>query len=160
MKGILGGILLYLLTINCGGQKEKEAKPSPQLTKAQAVAEKEEEFQLSAGETETRAEARQAAIKFATEHLPKWKIQGVQSEAYANGTYRVAVDIGLGKRRESLVLVVARFFPEEGEPYWQAHLLTNTLRDALHDTEDYERLKKLNEATEEPEPDPGDDYEP
>jgi hypothetical protein len=99
-----------------------------------------------------RAAARQAATDFVREHLPKWTIKGLHAEQYNSGAYRISVDIVRGARREVLDLAAQQFFPEEGEPYWKASLLTDTVRDALHDSADYDMLKRLNEATNDPEP--------
>jgi hypothetical protein len=135
-----------LLLAGCGSQ-------DPPKPKSTLLAEREQDAQDEAGKPEHRAEARHVAAEFVHERLPKWTLRGLHSEQYANGVYRVSADITLGPRSEMLQLEVQQYFPEEGEPYWKAGLLTETVKDALHDSADYEVLKKLNEATSEPEPD-------
>lgn len=139
------------LLISCSEQKA----PTPPKPKSTVTAETEETAQVEAMTAEGRARARQVAADFIRERLPKWTARGLHAEQYSNGVYRVSIDIARGARSEVLELTVRQYFPEEGEPYWKASLLTDTLRDALHDSADYETLKKLNEATSEPEPDEG-----
>ena len=46
-------------------------------------------------------------------------------------------------------LAVRKFFPESGESYWKAVLVDGTLRQQLHDMNDADLLKQLNDAKDE-----------
>lgn len=145
-------IVMVLVLSGCkAGDKaasQNAAPPSPSGTPRSrefAAAYDEDLFQSYPDRDEQRAEARETAADFVRANLAGWEIKGVKSELLAS-SYRVAVDLQRGDRRETLDLLVERFFPDEGEPYWKARLLTRSLSDALHYAADAAALKKLKET--------------
>ena len=112
------------------------------------VAESEEEFQSDVDiDNEIRAEVRQSTADFVKAKLPNWTLKGVSSELYQFQVYWVAADIEKDGRSVVLDLVVRKFFPEAGgNPYWKVVSLRKTLEQQLHDMNDADVWKQLNEA--------------
>ena len=100
---------------------------------------------------EMRAEVRQAAANLIRERIPTWTVKGTHLTAYRDNEFWVVVDIQRDQERRTVELEVLRFFPEEGEPYWKARLLTLKRQQMRHDAGDAETLKQLNDALDEPE---------
>ena len=123
-----------------------EASPSPTpLTPAQELAMDEILFQEDEDSPVIRAEARQVGKEFVHGSLPGWEVKGVRSEPNNANVFKVAIDIERGKSRETVDLYVEKFFPDKGEPYWKARIMSKALMDVLHESEDIKRLRRLNE---------------
>ena len=146
-------ISVLTLTVSCkdSGSQNANASPSPSpKTPAEQAAEAEAEFQVFwDADSSIRTEARQTAIAFVARKLPDWKVKGLSSQIHQDNTVWVAVDIEKGGRSVVLNLAVRKFFPESGDSYWKAVLVDRTLRQQLHDMNDADLLKQLNDAKDE-----------
>jgi hypothetical protein len=96
-----------------------------------------------------RAEVRQTVSETVKAKLPSWTIKGLAIEPYQNNVFWVAADIEKGDKSVVINLVVRKFFPESGNAYWKAILENESLRQQLHNMNDADIWKKLNEAKDE-----------
>ena len=103
------------------------ASPTPTpKSKAVVVAESESDFQQQPDfENLMRAEVRQTVSETVKAKLPSWTIKGLAIEPYQNNVFWVAADIEMGHKNVVLSLVVRRFFPESGNPYWKLLMFFN-----------------------------------
>jgi hypothetical protein len=135
--------------VGCNKSAPKPAKPpdEPPKDAAHQIAEAEDEFQsaFTVGGT-YRAEARQAAVDLVKTQLSTWSIKGIASHEYKGQVYDVDVEIERKGKRLVLSFFVRKFFPESGEPYWQARLERGSLERRLEHIEDDGILKELNDA--------------
>lgn len=141
MKAML--LALLLLTASaCGGS----GTPSPATQPATAVAQNELDFQSDGDDTEMRAAARKAATDFLRERTPEWTVKGIHLAAYRYNVFWAVIDARREQKRRVIELEVIRFFPENGEPYWGVNLLTNNRQRSIHDADDEEMRRQLNDA--------------
>ena len=68
------------------------------------------------------------------------------SQSYESNVFWVDVDLENGQRKRILSLIVKRFFPESGEPYWKAFPIDRSHASQLHYAHDGETQRQLNEA--------------
>ncbi len=137
---------LLLAGCTAGSTTTSVATPTPTpLTPAEQAALDEVLFQESNDWSTVRVEAREAGASFVREQLPRWDIKGIRSEPYDANVYGVSVDIQQGDKRETVDLYVEKYFPEQGEPYWKARIMSKALMDVLHESEDRKKLRQLNE---------------
>ena len=122
---------------------------TPPPPRATAVAEAEQEFEQETDTLEMRAEVRRAATALIQERTPEWAVKGTHLTVYSNNEFWAVVDIQRGQERRTVELEVLRLFPEEGEPYWKARLLTLKRRQMRHDAADAETLRRLNDSLDE-----------
>ncbi|HKO96808.1 MAG TPA: hypothetical protein VJU86_07450 [Pyrinomonadaceae bacterium] len=154
MRGILltASLVLAFSLISCSRsstERTNEATPTPTAKpKNVEIADSETEFQLTVDES-SRAEVRQAVADTLGSKLPAWSLKGMASEAYVNGVFWVSADIEKDGRNVVLNLVVQKYFPESGAPYWKVLIANRTLKQRLHYMSDAETWKKLNEVTSE-----------
>jgi hypothetical protein len=154
MRKALLVLALLLLTLLFGCAKSDATlantkKVTPPENPATRVAELEDEFQIGSDfDYESRAQARQAAIEFVKANLPKWIIKGVSSRQYQANIFWVDVDIERENQRLILSLNVQKFFPETGEAYWRAAVLTEDVKERLHKMNDADLIKRLEETQE------------
>src|SRR4051812_24451651 len=115
------------------------------------------DFQDTGDLLEYRLKAKQAALDFVKTYLPKWTVKGAATHNYFANVYRVFLDIEQDKRRRTLELVVTQFYSDTGEPYWKANTVNQSIKDALHDEEDFKNLKELNDLKNPPPQEDGED---
>jgi len=116
-----------------------------QEDQATKVAQAEQDFQDEGDTVENRMRARKVAVEFVKSKLPQWTVKGVSAQPYSSNVYKVFLDIESGQKRRTLDLVATQYFPESGDSYWKADILTKSAQDSLHDSEDADILKQLNE---------------
>jgi len=142
---------LFVLSACNPASNSNNASPTP-TPKSNAVvaAESESDFQEQPDyENHMRAEVRQTVSETVKAKLPSWTIKGLAIEPYQNNVFWVAADIEKGDKNVVINLVVRKFFPESGNAYWKAILENESLRQQLHNMNDADIWKKLNEAKDE-----------
>jgi hypothetical protein len=137
MKKTLLVLVIISFVFLCGCDNSEKPVP-PEQSRAKT----EMEFQGTEDSAEYRAQARQAAVDFLKGKLPKWSVKGTVLHLYWYNTYRVYLDIQQDKERRTLELFVTRFYPDNGEAYWKADTISQSIKDALHDEEDFKNLKE------------------
>jgi hypothetical protein len=149
-KALLASTPLLLILFSACDPPANSNTVTP--TKEFETAKREEEFQAideSEANIQLRVEARVAAANFVKAKLPKWTIKGMSSNAYKWNVFWVDVDIERDTHGLVLNLQVEKFFPESGEAYWKAMPMKKALDDELHDINDADILKQLNDARQE-----------
>lgn len=137
-----------LAVVACGDSPQKDAKVTPKPDSPTThVANTEKAFQLDSDVgLELQAQARSAATDFIKGKLPTAIVKGEWSQRYKNNVFWVDVDVEVSGKRAVVPLVLRKFFPEAGEPYWRAVLLSTDLRERQRLTHDEEILRQLSEA--------------
>ena len=151
-RPLLGLLILLAFTMSAcdsaadNNTNNSSPQPTP-MSPAMAVAKAEDKFQDSDDFHQTaRAEAREAATSYVKAKLPDWTIKGLSSEQFQNHVFWVNVDIQRDKRNSILSLLVRKFFPASGDPYWKAILLRSTPREQQEEMNEEALLKRLAEA--------------
>jgi hypothetical protein len=73
----------------------------------------------STGSKDTRQEARQKAIEYAQVTFPGWHVKGIISRPTFDGHFQITLDLEKGNQTNTVQLLLRRFFPAKGEPYWK-----------------------------------------
>jgi hypothetical protein len=131
-------LLLISCSVSCASNSAQNNKPaatqeSPAVagnqTKAADVPfSKEDEYELSEDPESARQEARQKAIEYAQQNFAGWKVKGIISRQTFDKHYQVTLDLENGSQTKTVQLLLRRFFPENGEPYWKVEpFLSNNL---------------------------------
>lgn len=127
MKRLLPLFLLSFL-IACGSHPQNSdqsaSSPSPSVSAnnkgvADVPFSKEDEYELAEDSELTRQEARQKALTYAQQNFPGWKVKGIISRRTFDKHYQVTLDLEKGDEAKTVQLLLRRFFPEKGEPYWK-----------------------------------------
>lgn len=142
-------VLLSILGLTaCENSNSTSTNASPAPADASTkVAKSESDFQNEADdEHKIRADVRQATAQFVKANLPSWSLKGISTRAFESNIFWVAADIEKDKRNVVIELVVRKFFPESGAPYWKVVSLRKTLQEQLNDINDADVWKKLEEA--------------
>jgi hypothetical protein len=152
-RNLLITICFTIVVISaCGGASNSNSAPATPSPKSNAllVADSEGDFQQEDDFPNTmRAEVRETVTDTVKAKLPSWTIKGIATEPYQHNVFWVAVDIEKAGKSVVINLVVKRFFPESGNAYWKAILANESLKQQLHNMNDAQVWKKLNEATDE-----------
>jgi len=140
--------LMLISNAGCYESESPKASPTPRPNNpATRIANDEKTFQLdSDAGLEFQSQARSAAVDFIKQKLPAAIVKGEWSQRYKNNVFWIDVDVEVNGQRVVVPLVLRKFFPETGEPYWRAVLLSTDLRERQRLTRDEEILKQLNEA--------------
>jgi len=80
---------------------------------------KEDEYELSQDPELIRQEARQKAIEYAQHNFADWHVKGIISRQTFDRHYQVTLDLEKGSQTKTVQLLLRRFFPQNGEPYWK-----------------------------------------
>lgn len=125
---LLLSLFLLSFSISCGSdsaQNNNQSGPaSPSVSAnnnsaADVPFSKEDEYELSEDSEVTRQEARQKAIEYAQQNFPDWNVKGIISRRTFDKQYQVTLDLEKGDQAKTVQLLLRRFFPEKGEPYWK-----------------------------------------
>ncbi|HBB95591.1 MAG TPA: hypothetical protein DC054_09380 [Blastocatellia bacterium] len=159
VRTLLIVLLLSILAVACGSTNNPanapaspSPSPSPQDPKARAAKQEASEQASAYGSdpNSDRGPAREAASQFVKTELPQWTLKGISTEPYESNVFWVDVDIENGPRTRVLSLIVKRFYPENGEPYWKAFPLDKSHASQLHDAHDAEIKRQLDESGQTP----------
>jgi hypothetical protein len=121
-------LILLSFSISCGSHSAQDKNqaappPSPSVsnnnTSSDVPFSKEDEYELSEDPEVTRKEARQKAIEYAQQNFPGWNVKGIISRSTFDKHYQVILDLEKGNQNKTVQLLLRRFFPEKGEPYWK-----------------------------------------
>src|SRR5687768_5173115 len=148
-RSLLITICCTLVAVSACGGASNSGSPSPTPTpksNAVLVAESEGDFQQKGDfENTMRAEVRETVGETIKSKLPSWTIKGIATELYHGNVFWVAVDIEKAGKSVVINLVAKKFFPESGNAYWKAILATESVKQQLHNMNDADIWKKLNE---------------
>jgi len=158
-------VSLLLIAIGCN---TKQVPPSPSPTPTPRPSPSPEEPKERAAKREaveqnladqnladqnfpeiSRSPVRDAATQFVKTELPTWTLKGISTEAYESNTFWADVDIESGKRNRILSLIVKRFYPDNGDPYWKAFPVSDSRASRIHAAHDAEIKRQLNDTTNE-----------
>jgi hypothetical protein len=119
-------LLLLSFSVSCASNpaqnnSQSAAKPSPSVAANQNNAadlpfSKEDEDEHS---EDVRQEARQKAIEYAQQKFPGWHVKGIITRRTFDRHYQITFDLEKGNQTKTVQLLLRRFFPEKGEPYWK-----------------------------------------
>jgi hypothetical protein len=143
-------LLLFFTACNNQPSPSLEASPTPTPTPTSALA--EIQFQASPDPNgEMRAEARRAVTEYLRVAARGWAVKGLALQLYAGNEFSVSAHVEKDNKRAVISLVVRRFYPENGNPYWLAILSDRSIEAQLHDLSDRaleDELSKLRAASE------------
>jgi hypothetical protein len=141
-------LLLLACSVSCASdsaQKNKQSAspPSPSVSSNQnnaAVApfSKEDEYSILEDSEDSRQAARQKAIEYVHQNFPGWYVKGIISRQTFDKHYQVTLDLEKGDQNKTVQLLLRRFFPEKGEPYWKVEPFV-----AQNSTRQYQELAYL-----------------
>src|SRR6267142_34385 len=125
---IFFALLLISCSVSCASNSDQNNKPaaaqtSPSVATNQRAGDapfsKENEYELSEDPESVRQEARQKAIEYAQQNFAGWHVKGMISRQTFDKHYQVTLDLENGSQTKTVQLLLRRFFPEKGEPYWK-----------------------------------------
>src|SRR4051812_20819736 len=121
--------LLILCSVSCASNSDQKNKPAAALASPSVAANQqnaadapfsnEDEYELSEDTESVRKEARQQAIEYARQNFADWRVKGLISRQTFDKNYQVTLDLENGSQTKTVQLLLRRFFPEKGEPYWK-----------------------------------------